>query len=269
MPIAAALGGIPIRLDQGRFTSSGEGDMSFDVTVTNVSASSVTQLFIVLEYLDARDESLGQISLVGAANYGNSDHNWQVHAEYLDTSFSTPLLPGETKLLHGIFTGVWAVCPSRARLTFLGVLFSNNTRRSWKAPNWKLNPILNFFSDDLTLKIDHPMNSPYYVRARATIDERGRIRQLNPLGDTIPAQTEALLSQLNEWRFFPAIREGQPIVSEMTIVFQFLPDGAMHIPIDVEPLGPPVLLVKAIPDESKPGRWRLFSGWRYGGSRLE
>jgi hypothetical protein len=64
------------------------------------------------------------------------------------------------------------------------------------------------------------------VEIRVHIDESGRVIKAEPLPGKLPARSRlvgAARSAALMWRFAPALRGGQPVVSEAVLKFQYHP----------------------------------------------
>jgi hypothetical protein len=65
---------------------------------------------------------------------------------------------------------------------------------------------------------------------------------------------------------FPSEFEGgRPVDSSETILIEFLPSLATHVPPSDIPEAKRIL-IKAVASESRTDYWRLFCEWRYGGT---
>jgi len=267
IPIEISLAGVPLRMTDGHFSSSAEGPSYADFVATNVSSLPIEEASFVLDYLDQSGNSLGKISFV--ENQRQAKNPWHIHAEHRGDSFARSLDVGAMRLINGTSSSLLSGCPTRARLIFLGVLFSDNSTQSWALPNWDLGPILNYFSSSFEIRPLGSTNTATILRMQAKIDERGQVFQLDPLSGTKVEDVRELFPQITKWSFFPALQDGIPTRSQITLEIQFLPSAATHIPAVTDSAANPVLLIKAVPDELKPNRWRLFCEWRAGGTSLE
>lgn len=267
IPIEISLAGVPLRMTDGHFSSSAEGPSYADFVVTNVSSLPIEEASFVLDYLDQSGNSLGKISFVESQR--RAKNPWHIHAEHRGDSFARSLDVGATRLINGTSSSLLSGCPTRARLIFLGVSFSDNTTQSWALPNWNLGPILNYFSSSFEIRPLGSTNTATILRMQVKIDERGQVFQLDPLSGTKVEDVRELFPQITKWSFFPALQDGIPTRSQITLEIQFLPSAATHIPAVVDSAANPVILIKAVPDESKPNRWRLFCEWRAGDTTLE
>jgi hypothetical protein len=79
---------------------------------------------------------------------------------------------------------------------------------------------------DLSSAIRATVVSEVEVQVKVQIDEYGRAVQVDLVGSTGPAN-DALVSATREaarlWRFAPAVRESQPVASEVVLMFRYIP----------------------------------------------
>jgi hypothetical protein len=270
LTIEESVGTIPVKLTNATYyLSSHDGPAYVDVRITNMSAPAIAQIVLVIEYSGDSRKLFGQITLAGLSSPMASEHRWVVHAEHNDDSFSEPLAIGVTRTLKGVSSSVSTGCPTRARLTFLGLQFDNHSAQTWVSPDWKVSPVLNYFPDDLNVTPAGNIGGNVRMSVRVKIDKRGQIAQIDQLGGKPLLEGLALFDQLRTWTFFPAIAAGEPVPSELTIIFQFISDPESGFPVDSSETKFPTIHMKATPYDSLPNKWRLFCTWRYGGSRLE
>lgn len=269
MPIDSSFPNAPIQIAEGRFLSSGEGPTYPDVRVTGVSPVPIDQVSFVLDYLDGRGLSIGQVAFASATHPESKDLHRPIHAEYVDELRGPALSAGQEIMIHGMSDYLFSSCPASAKLTFLFVSFADNTNRSWAVPDWKVGPTLNFFSSDLECAIASMSSLPFVIRMRAKVDRGGRIVRLDPIDNGSPVDTHALLVKLKEWSFFPGLVDGKPSNSYVIFELQFLPSSEAHLPFSKVESSLPLILIKAVLDTANPDEWKLFCEWRYGGSFLE
>lgn len=204
IPIEISLAGVPLRMTDGHFSSSAEGPSYADFVVTNVSSLPIEEASFVLDYLDQSGNSLGKISFVESQR--RAKNPWHIHAEHRGDSFARSLDVGATRLINGTSSSLLSGCPTRARLIFLGVSFSDNTTQSWALPNWNLGPILNYFSSSFEIRPLGSTNTATILRMQVKIDERGQVFQLDPLSGTKVEDVRELFPQITKWSFFPHSR---------------------------------------------------------------
>jgi TonB-like protein len=79
---------------------------------------------------------------------------------------------------------------------------------------------------DLSSAIRATVVSEVEVQVKVQIDEYGRAVRVGLVGSTGPAN-DALVSATREaarlWRFAPAVRESQPVASEVVLMFRYIP----------------------------------------------
>jgi len=270
LSIEQSLAGSPLRLTNGGYLSAPDGATYVEVDVTNLSAAApVAQIVLVLDYLDAADELRNEISFRAGSKAQPSQPSWRIRGEYDDDSFSQPLAVGDTWRVKGMSSILSMPCPTHARVTFLGLMLADGSTQSWIGHGWRLGPILNYFPADLYMPLSRPTAEKSVLPIRAKIDSRGRVAQIDATGDKPLAKHSDLLEQLGKWSFFPALADGEPVNSEVNILFQFLPDLEAEIEVDPTELRFPTIVIKAMADNMPLNHWRLFCAWRLGDTKLD
>jgi hypothetical protein len=265
IPVSLSIGGVPLKIGNAGYLSTSEGPVNVKVEVTNELPLSIEHLALVLEFQNDNSESLGQVPFIGGLSSPPQKQNWPFHAEYHDP-FSVPLKAGENHYIRGISTTISTTCPTRARVLYVGVELSDKTQKSWSSPDWVLGPILNFFPGTVTTM--NGISIPSTLIFRAKIDERGNVVGTQPDSGS-PSDFNTLdILKAKTWEFFPAIKNGIPVESELAIVVQFLPAPDKHIPSDIADASNYVML-KIVPDQTEAHQWRVWCEWREGNSRVE
>lgn len=261
----------PIRLGDARYLCLRHGGAFPQVRVTNSSTTPIVGLLFVLEYKSGSDETLGQISFAGAVDPAAQRNSWPIHPEYLDFQLSKPFLPGRTVQMNGASMMQFHSCPSRAKLVFGTLTFAKGRQETWSYPGWAFGPVVDEFPGRLSRQIVPFTNLPAAISARVKLDERGEVIQITPTstGARDPSSVRTVWNLLEGWSFFPAVRDGKPTESTLSIAFQFLPDPQLQIPVDHSGLEQSWILVRAIHDQSDPDSWLLSSGLRVGKWTLE
>ena len=80
---------------------------------------------------------------------------------------------------------------------------------------------------DLSTAIRATVVSEVEVQVKVQVDESGRVVKLDLVELTGPA-SNALVNATRQaamlWRFVPAVRESQPVASEVVLMFRYIPE---------------------------------------------
>ncbi len=232
----------------------------------NESDQSIIEVMVNVEHFDASGRRILNILYHARSEQAEAEADsayWPPGArspQYL----VNPIPPGGMISLGGYSAFTSTSCPVEARATTVYVGFAKGSRTGYTSSHgdWKQDPRIETAPQYFDMR-SPAVSPPADILITARVDQQGRISTLDAAGQ--PAMTANwLLSQLKQWRFIPAIDNGEPLEAELVLLLRFRLDRSddnsdwfSHRPTQA----PQILVVVTI------GPWRPERGeWvvRYG-----
>lgn len=174
---------------------------------------------------------------------------------------------GETVRLEGVSATISAACPSGARIVFARLNYQNGTSYSWATPGWGTAPTLRAAKEHYDLS-DVSATFPLSVSARLEVDEVGRVENVLFAGRIGAGLEDWIRTNTSLWEFHPALRDGQPVRSDVTLLFRFHEPRRYSGLIDRASIPVPTTIVDFATDEA--GTWKaLYGGFPVGTGTCE
>lgn len=234
----------PISIDKHsvEFTDTARSTVAF--YVRNQTTSRIRSLAMVMSYIDNKGRVIDEIpaAVVTGSQEAEDTHQLPFPVEEVQSWRST-LAPRSEAVVSGIYDGIrTGICPVRAKVTFLRVAFDGQAPAEFSSPGWEVRPIPRAIPPvpDTIAKV----NPPIFVNAEVTIGSSGAVEEL--VGSESD-KTEAL-NWLREyltqnWKFYPALRDGIAVTYKSRIVVSFSSDRGIVPEAELES---PVLLMHVI-----------------------
>jgi hypothetical protein len=153
------------------------------------------------------------------------DFSWAVRPQILNEPYGhsggglldSPLPPSEEFYIAGGTQLRTRECPARARVTRVDVKFSDRTEYHYSAPGWQKSAEVRFVRPVQTDIFPRPL--PLQVAVTVTVDAKGKVSKL-ATAEQDPSVQAWFESQLRRWTFYPALRAGTPVPSELVLLFR-------------------------------------------------
>src|SRR5260370_33941268 len=202
------------------------------MTLRNDTDSAITEYAMLLEVFDASHKRLYGIVFHDFFSKGPEPF----YPPYKEVSAPFPLNPvnpinsavepGSTFKLMGMTPFISSRCPATASLSFVFLKFANGKTVTHASPGWSTDPAVVIPTDHLLLG---DCAVPRGVAAPATIalDSKGNLQSFALHGPALPVTlTRCLRRELALWEFEPAMVEGKPIASQLSLVVLFDPNNS-------------------------------------------
>ncbi len=141
MPISWRTNGHPVQIAHSDAVFTGLGTTTPGLDVRNTQAASITNLALVVEYVDEEGHTVATVTAAGAAPGFEKAIRTPFPVEEVK-AWKQPLDPGQTERIDGFNAGARTItCPVAARVTFAIVL----TVLGWitaQVGQWKFHPAL-------------------------------------------------------------------------------------------------------------------------------
>lgn len=220
MPISWGTRGQPVEIvhSDAVFTELGTTWPALDVK--NTQASPITNLALVMEYLDGQQHKATTAAIaVAAAGYEK-----QAPVPFSVESISTwkePLDPGKIARVSGTYDSVRTItCPEAARITFAMVRYRNGTVQRYAAEGWSVPPLPKFVPEIIG-PCPAVQTNPTQVRAKVHLSASGNVIGISgPLATKDnPDQVAWIATQLEKWTFQPLLIDGHPREDDLEVEF--------------------------------------------------
>jgi hypothetical protein len=244
IPTSWAFDNPPGRIEDHSASFTPIGWDTIQLKFRNDQPTPVQALKLVVEYMDAQGEPLARVPMYATVNPAVA----HVPANVLKpaNTWGAPVKTGESGEMVGeeasLRTGH---CPVRAQVTFASIQFDDGTGRTYSSPNWRLEPtpaLVPVLRNLPTLPVEPPVSLFAKVRISASGDILDLVPDAN--GD---ARLVGWLRDVmgKDWKFHPAILNGQPIESELNVLFQINAKGMTEF-VENLPILKPVTLIRFV-----------------------
>lgn len=229
----------PISIDRHsvEFTDSGRSTVAF--YVRNQASSRIRSLAMVIRYVGEEDRVIDDIPIAVVAGSQKPENQLPFAVEEVQ-SWPQILAPAGDAIVSGVYDGIrTGICPVRAEVTFVRIVFEEQPPVELWSPGWEVRPIPRAIPP-VPETIAH-LNAPTFVDAELTIGSSGAVEELVS-GES--DKTEAI-NWLREyltqnWKFYPALHDGIAVSYKSRLVVDFSSDPEIVPESDVRS---PVLLI--------------------------
>jgi hypothetical protein len=246
-----------ISLQHGAFYSDQDSETYAEIHFTHGFSQGIRVITLVVDYIGPTSEKLATIAFRSMPKGVYPGENWKVHADNTKET-SEPIHSGQSINLVGLaFTAV-AVCPARARVSYVNLEFTDGSHFVRAAKDWTFPPTIR--------------RAPYYAseppprdaidscaRLNVRLDSSGKYESLRPLQDAPTSISSYAARQLAKWIFYPALKNGHPVRSEITVLFCLSRQEQFHF-MRPEQAPVPTTMIQFFPSRTANGRWQAFWG---------
>lgn len=273
LPTTWAFNPSPGTIDNSSASFSPLGFDTLNLDFRNEQPTPIEALELVVEYFDKAGDVILRVPMYAHVNPAVA--HLPSNALRPSGTWGAPLNKGESELMVGeeqsIRTGH---CPVKAVVTFATVRFTDGSVRTYSSPAWRLNPYIEVVP--LLDKIpDPPVQPPVSLLARVRINAAGFVTGVVPSAGGDPRTVNWIRNVMGKgWKFHPAILNGEPIDSELEVLFQIHAKGMAHF-VETNPVWEPVTLIRFVwthdmssAYDAEPDRLTLMYGVLNEGSSL-
>ncbi|HKW16156.1 MAG TPA: hypothetical protein VJO35_01480 [Terriglobales bacterium] len=243
IPTAWAFDNPPGSIDENHATFTPTGWDRMQLEFRSDQANPLKALKLVVEYVDAEGELIARVPMY--AYVDPSTAHLPPNAFKPDHTWGTPLNQGESREIVGQELSVrTGRCPVRALVTFASIEYTDGSIRTYSSPDWRLGPTPAFVPV-LSDAPDPPLQPPLSLLAKLRISASGDVLDVVP-GAHVDTRLVVWVREImmnKEWKFHPAILNGQPIDTELEVLFQVNSPGSTPF-VEDPPLLKPVTLVR-------------------------
>jgi hypothetical protein len=209
--------------------------------VRNTQTAAITNLDLVIEYLDQKGRVVDTATVGGAAAGFENAMPAPFSVENTET-WKGPLDPGEIARVQGMSDGNRTVtCPVSGQITFVMARFRNGAVQQHGLLGWQVPPLPRIVPQlDSACPVLH--SSILEIPAKLKISDAGDVLGVSPSsGGDDPGVLAWAIDQMKRWKFHPALVDGQPRNSELSVdfVFQVSPEPNLAA---ISPTAPSVLI---------------------------
>ncbi len=232
----------PGEIEQHTVIFSELGQTTVDFHFRNRQPMPLQALMLVMQYEDEQGRAIDRVAVSAAVNstLAKSPINEVTPIQ----SWKHAISPGESALMGTVKEGIrTGFCPVRARVTFAKVQFTDGTVRTASSPGWRMEPmprVVPTLSETIPAL---PVDPPVSLRARMKISATGHVVDIISEDQDQPKVLAWIKDRMKDWSFRPALLNGEPTDSELTVLFLIHAKGMIHFH-EVEPLLAPVTLVQ-------------------------
>jgi len=184
----------------------------------NKAPKPVHDFTLVLDYTDDSGKPLFAMVYQGVVGRDLSSFNPSIQAEYIE-QLTQMILPGESVRVAGESAFVTLRCPAGSRLTKLGVTYDDGSSLEWSEPGWRTEPFLLDAPDHFQMPgalVLATRSEEFALSIR--IDPDGQVAEVVPVNNSYTEIAQWLHQNLRRWKFFPALREGEPTPDEVSML---------------------------------------------------
>jgi len=191
-----------------------------ELDVRNTQTTAITNLDLVIEYLDEKGNVVETATIGGAvAGFENA-----MHAPFPLESTETwkdPLGPGETARVHGMSNGNRTVtCPVSGQITFAMARFRGGAIQKCGSTGWQVPPLPRIVPE-LDSACPVLQSGILEIPVKLKISRGGDVTGVSQPSVRDRGVLAWVVDQMKRWKFHPALVDGQPKDSELSVDFVF------------------------------------------------
>ncbi len=244
MPISWRTNGHPVQIAHSDAVFTGLGTTTPGLDVRNTQAASITNLALVVEYVDEEGHTVATATAAGAAPGFEKAIRTPFPVEEVK-AWKQPLDPGQTERIDGFNAGARTItCPVAARVTFAIVRFKSGTVQQYASAGWRVGPLPRIVPE--LISACPPVQSGLVeIPAKLRISAAGDV--LGIAADTRNYLTVLgwITAQVGQWKFHPALIDGQPKDSEVDL--EFVVHGSAEPNLSAISSSAPAILIQFFP----------------------
>jgi len=221
------------------------GDATLDLRFRNSEAAPIQALSLVVEYIDADEKVIVRVPMFAQVNpaVAKIPPNQFKPAD----AWGSPLAPGDAGLMVGDELGMrTGRCPVRARVTFARVHFADGSVRTYSSPDWRLGPSPYMVPRLPDTVPELPVQAPVSLLAKIKIGASGTVLDVVAEEPADPRLVGWIRDRImQDWKFHPALLNGNPGDSELTALFLINAKGMTKF-VESKPILRPITLIRFV-----------------------
>ncbi len=211
-----------------------EGTMQGEISVRNKTNLSLSRITVMVNYLDANGSLL--FSIPYQANLPNEGNEFRNVRPFFELHLNEPVRPGEVVVLTGTNLLSTTTVPSSAEVIYWLVKYyedSSSVSDRIGQHGFQTDPLLVETPGEIRVTLP-PLTEPAETFLKMRISEYGRVLDVQPAleGDRVGITREklqVLSEQLGQWRFFPSVKNGYAVPSDLFLLAVFLPENSIPL----------------------------------------
>jgi hypothetical protein len=244
IPTSWAFGNPPGTISQHSAIFGDSGQDSIDLQFRSEERKPISTLGLILEYEDARGEIIDRIPVIAGAS--SSPVSVPPNVLTPNGVWKGVLTQGGSVTLTAIKNGVrTGRCPVRAKVTFAKIKFADGSTRTFSANHWRLDAVPTMIPTSPESTAELPIEPPVAMLAKVKINASGSVVSVVPEEAGNPRLADWIHARIASWRFHPALLDGKPVDSELSVLFLIYAKGMTSFP-DINPVSQPVTLIRFV-----------------------
>ncbi|HLH10001.1 MAG TPA: hypothetical protein VKW78_22385 [Terriglobales bacterium] len=213
------ISGFPGTLDHHQMKYLRDGTTIPVVEFRNAGASDVRGVALVLEYSNANGDPVSRIPMVGSVAGGITVPFPSQELQIWDQQTKV----GENVLLAPSFMGgMMRTCPVKATLSYARVVYSDGHFLTFEKPGWRVDALPKLIPE-VPKELARNVPLPFTTTVQVSIDRTGKVTdvvevptELMPRENNSNAFRWAKSFLLDQWKFYPAVVDGNATESVLT-----------------------------------------------------
>jgi Gram-negative bacterial TonB protein C-terminal len=250
-------GGIDIK--DPFFYASAASHSYAEIKFVNKLPKPIRTVTAVIDYIGPDGVVLVSILFQSSVDRPPATPQAKLHPEIVD-QITELIQPGTEITLTGVSRITTATCPVASRPAFLELTFDDGSRLTRSLPDWSLPTTL--------------MDSPFFLPPppigslpissasfRLNIDATGQVTSVTPTGRSEPSLFQYASEVLKNWIFYPALKNGQPVATELAILLRVNKQAEESF-LTRQEAALPIVAIQVSPWSFDTQRWRAWYGDR-------
>ena len=238
-------------IEQHTVIFSGLGQTTVDFHFRNRLSMPLRGLMLVMEYEDSQGRVIDRVPI--SANVGMLTNASDNELTPIRT-WKRAISPGDSALMGAVKEGIrTGFCPVIARVIFAKAQFADGTTQAYSSSGWRLEAAPRMIPTLSEHIPKMPVEPPVSIRAKLKISVTGKLVDI--AGDEQQRKVlDWIGNQIREWSFYPAFLDGQPVDSDLDVLFLMHAKGSTQFQ-EPEPVLTPITVVHFLwTDDLFPGR---------------
>ena len=274
IPTSWAFDNPPGRIERNEIVFGELGRATLDFQFRNLESAPISALALVVEYADKTGQIIDRVPIASVSEHSTNPFSLPFAVQGA-MRWKGALSPGESALMGGVTDGIrTGSCPNRARITFARAQFADGNVRSFSFPGWQIGPVPRLVPRLSQNVPSLPVDSPVSLLAKIKVSSSGQVVDVVSDSQENAKVLAWIRDRMRHWSFHPALLNGQPVDSDLTVLFLIHAKGMLRFP-EIEPLLTPVTIVQffwshdIFPNEGDIDRWTVTYGLLQEGSIVE
>jgi len=241
----------------------------------NLQPVAIEAVALILDYRDKQERTLDQVPIVASTEQALKGFRAPFAAEEIQR-WDNAVAPRASAPIGGMKDGIIvSSCPSHAVVTFALVQLADGKRLSSTVPGWRLGPIPRRVPEMSQANLPPHIDLPTSFIARVMVGVSGNVTDVVSSG----SKNQKLLDwtrdyMKKDWKFLPALLDGQPTAATVNVLFFFHAKGAARSSFIDNARGPITIVHflwthDVVPNDDEPDRLTVMYGFRNENSTVE